>query len=63
MVSDVKTFTNKGCKIAARQKVSFWENFALLSRIFFGIEGGGAGMEKDMNVQAMFVAFENCVLW
>ena len=34
MVSDLKTFTKKGCKIAAQKKVCFWANFALLSRIF-----------------------------
>ena len=34
MVSDLKTFTNTGCKIAAQKKVSFWENVALLTRIF-----------------------------
>ena len=33
MVSDLKTFTNKGCKIAAQNKVSLWANFALKSRI------------------------------
>ena len=33
-VSDLKTFTNKGCKIATKKKVSFWTNFALLSRFF-----------------------------
>ena len=32
MVSDSKTFTNKGCKIAAHKKVCFWANFALLSK-------------------------------
>ena len=36
MLSDFKTYTNKGCKIAA-QKKCFWANLALLSRIFFGI--------------------------
>ena len=34
MVSDLKTFTNKGCKIAVQKKVSFLANFALPSRIF-----------------------------
>ena len=34
MVSDLKTFTNKVCKIAAQKKVCFWVNFALLSRMF-----------------------------
>ena len=29
-----KTFTTRGCKIAAQKKVCFWANFALLSRIF-----------------------------
>ena len=33
MVSDLKSFTNEGCKIAANKKVSFWANFALMSRI------------------------------
>ena len=33
MVSDLKTFTFKGCKIVA-QKKRFCANFALLSRIF-----------------------------
>ena len=31
--SDLTTFTNKGCKIAVQSL--FWENFALLSRIFW----------------------------
>ena len=35
VVSDLKTFTNKGCKIAAQKKVGFGANFALLSRIFW----------------------------
>ena len=34
MVSDLKTFINKGCKIAAQKKVCFWANFASLSRTF-----------------------------
>ena len=34
MVSDLKTFANKGCKISAQIKGFFRENFALLSRIF-----------------------------
>ena len=29
MVSDLKTFTNKGRKIAAQKKRFFWANFAL----------------------------------
>ena len=33
MVSDFKTFTNKGCKMAAQQKFVFLANFALLNRI------------------------------
>ena len=33
MVSELKTFTNKGCK-SRRKKYCFWANFALLSRIF-----------------------------
>ena len=33
VVSDLKNFTNKGCKIAAQKKLIFWANFALLSRI------------------------------
>ena len=36
MVSDLKTFTNQGCKIVARTKNFFWANFALLSKFFFG---------------------------
>ena len=36
MVSDLKTFAYKGCKIAAQKKVSFLANFALLAG-FFGI--------------------------
>ena len=36
MVSDLKTFTNKGCYLS-QKKVCFWVNFALLSSIFFGI--------------------------
>ena len=31
----MKTFTNKGCKIAWQRKVCFWVNFALLRRIFW----------------------------
>ena len=34
MVSDLKTFTNKGCKIAGGKKVCFGANFAWLRRIF-----------------------------
>ena len=34
MVSELKTFAHKGCKIATQNKVCFWANFALLSRIF-----------------------------
>ena len=34
VISDLKTFTNKGCKIAAQKKVCFWANFALMSRMF-----------------------------
>ena len=34
VVSDSKTFTNKGCKIAV-QKNYFWGTFTLLSRIFW----------------------------
>ena len=34
VVSDLKTFTNKRCKIAARKKNCFCANFALLSMIF-----------------------------
>ena len=34
MVSDLKTFTQKGCKIAALKKV-FFGNFVLLSRVFW----------------------------
>ena len=33
MVSDLKTFAHKGCKIAAQKKVSFSANFALLAGI------------------------------
>ena len=35
MVSDLKTFTNKRCKIATQNPNCFFANFALLSRIFF----------------------------
>ena len=31
MVSDLKTFTNKGWKITAQKKNGFWANFALLT--------------------------------
>ena len=34
MVSDLKTFTHKGCKMVAQQQVCFWANFALRSSIF-----------------------------
>ena len=34
VVSDLTTFTYKGCKIAAQKKVFFWANFDLLSRIY-----------------------------
>ena len=27
-------FTNKGCKIAAQKKVSFWANFARIWRLY-----------------------------
>ena len=43
MVSDFKTFTNKGCKIAAK--------FALLSRIFLF----GSGL-KSLNKKIVFWA-------
>ena len=36
MVSDLKTFAYKGCKIAAQKKSFFSANFALLAG-FFGI--------------------------
>ena len=35
MFLDLKTFTNKGCKIATQKEVCFGTNFALLSRIFW----------------------------
>ena len=35
MVSDLKTFAHKGCKIAGQQKVSFLANFALLAGFFW----------------------------
>ena len=35
MVSDLKTFANKGCKIAAQKKVSFSANFALVAGFFW----------------------------
>ena len=34
MVSDLKTFAQKGCKIAAPKKVSFSANFSLLAGFF-----------------------------
>ena len=34
MVSDYKTFSQKGCKIAAQKKISFSANFALLAGFF-----------------------------
>ena len=34
VVSDSKTFTYKGCKIAGQTKVCFGANFAILNRIF-----------------------------
>ena len=38
MVSDLKTFAHKGCKIAVQKKLVFAANFALLAG-FFGILG------------------------
>ena len=35
MVSDLKTFTSKGCKIAAPEKKKFLDEFCLTSRIFW----------------------------
>ena len=37
MVSDLKTFAHKGCKIAAPKKPGFCGEFCLTSRIFVGI--------------------------
>ena len=34
MVSDLKTFAHRGCKIAAKKKVCFLVNFALLAGFF-----------------------------
>ena len=34
MVSHLKTFTSKGCRIAGRKKVSFWANFARIRRLY-----------------------------
>ena len=34
MVSDLKTFAHKQCKIVAQQKVSFLANFASLAGVF-----------------------------
>ena len=36
VISDLKTFTNKGCKIAAQKKLVFGKNF-LCGQDFFGI--------------------------
>ena len=47
MVSDLKTVSNKGCKIATK-KVCFGANFAILSRIFVGI-GATIHIGREIN--------------
>ena len=49
MVSDLKTFAHKGCRIAAQKKVSFSANFALLAG-FFGI---GATIRIGREIQCL----------
>ena len=34
MISDMKNFPNKGCKIANHKIVFFWANFAMIRRLY-----------------------------
>ena len=56
MVSHLKTFAHKGCKIATQKKISFLANFALLAG-FFGI---GATIRIDREILCLpYVGFLN----
>ena len=62
MVSDLKTFAHKGCKIAAQKKVSFSANFALLAgfvlyAFFVGVFVGNFFVRVFVSVFFCFFGF------